>query len=294
MPFSVIIIVLFSALMHAAWNLLARKRGRAVAFFGRTLLVVLLVGFVPCVASEWYARSIPLLSWLCMACSAICLSLYMYCLGRAYNSSDFTVVYPLVRGLPVLFTGLFDASRARFPTAAGWIGMFMVMAGCVMSPQHSFRDMRLRNYLDRAIFWVLIAAFATVGYNVFDKIAQEHVTAGYASAARYAYFLYALWCGFYWVLIRLFKVPESEEDQTGQLGWKWPALAAVCTFLSYSLVLFAYQIVDKAGYVVAFRQVSILFGVFVAVFAFKEQGVAIRLTGTLFMAAGLVLIAVMG
>ncbi len=43
--------------------------------------------------------------------------------------------------------------------------------------------------------------------------------------------------------------------------------------------------------IVAFRQFSIVIGAIMAFILYKEQGVAVRLTGALFITSGLVLIA---
>jgi uncharacterized membrane protein len=57
------------------------------------------------------------------------------------------------------------------------------------------------------------------------------------------------------------------------------------------LILWAYQLSPYASYIVAFRQFSIVIGAIMAFIIYKEQGVAVRLTGALFITAGLVLIA---
>ncbi len=292
MTLPIVLIVLASSLLHASWNLLARRQRSEISFFGRLLLIVLAAGFVPGVVSEWHARSIPLVSWLCMLGSASCLAVYMYGLGKAYSSSDFTIVYPVVRGLPVLMTGIFDVFRRHFPSLFGWLGMVLVVTGCALAPLHSFKGIKRHRFFNRAISWMLVAALSSVGYNAFDKIAQEHVTSGYGGALRYAYFLYALWCGAYWILINL--IPPPGKEGTGSPGWKYPALAAVCNFFSYSLVLWAFQLVDQASYVVAFRQAGVLFGVITAFVFFKERGLATRLTGAILLTTGLVLIALLG
>lgn len=76
--------------------------------------------------------------------------------------------------------------------------------------------------------------------------------------------------------------------------WDKPALAALLNFGAYWLVLWAYQLSRRAGYVVAFRQFGIIIAVLVAFAVFREQGKSVRLTGTLLITAGLALIAIWG
>ena len=74
----------------------------------------------------------------------------------------------------------------------------------------------------------------------------------------------------------------------------WPVLAAICNFSSYWLVLWAYQLSRHAGYVVAFRQFSIVIGVAVAFVAYKESGVFVRIVGVVLITAGLIIVGLFG
>ncbi len=102
MPLLAIILVLISCFTHAAWNLLARRHRSELLFFQRMLVIIATVGFVPFVLSELGARSIPAQGWLCLLGSGICGGVYMYSLARAYGTTDFSIVYPVARALPVL------------------------------------------------------------------------------------------------------------------------------------------------------------------------------------------------
>ncbi|GAH62752.1 unnamed protein product, partial [marine sediment metagenome] len=77
-------------------------------------------------------------------------------------------------------------------------------------------------------------------------------------------------------------------------GLRLPLLAAVLNYGAYSLVLWAYQMTARAGYIVALRQFSIVIGVVLAFAIYKERGRGVRLTGSLVTTAGLVVIALWG
>ena len=284
-------LVLMSTVMHAGWNLLARTEDDEGVFFIRMLLVSIVIGFVPFCVSEAIARSIPPKAWLCVLGSGTCCGLYYVSLAAAYRSGDFTTVYPVARALPVLLVGLFDAARGRSPTTAGWVGMAMVASGAVLAPLHSFRDVSLRRYLTRSSFWIVLTALGTVGYSTLDKLASEAVHPGPASAARYGYAFFAVS-----FIVYLAGVWRSARRQAFVRGRRWdkPALAALLNFGAYWLVLWAYQLSRRAGYVVAFRQFGIIIAVLVAFAVFREQGKSVRLTGTLLITAGLALIAIWG
>lgn len=289
-PFA-IALVLCSTFMHAGWNLLARRQRSETIFFNRMLSMIALIGFVPAITSEVLTRSLTPKAWMCVAGSGFCCAVYFFFLARAYESSDFTVVYPVARSLPVLFVAMSDVLRGRYLTTLGWVGIVLVTCGCFLAPLQSFQDFTPRRYLNRASLWMLLTAMGTVGYSLLDKIASEVIQQGPATAARYGYMFYLISAVGYAVLIRVFRAGEPDPND---LGWRLPTLAALLNFGGYWLVLWAYQLSKHAGYIVAFRQFSIIIGVISAFLIYREKGLVVRLTGTLLLTAGLISIALWG
>lgn len=290
MPTFAIILVLVSCFTHAAWNLLARHARSEMAFFLRMSLIVATIGLGPFVLSEMGARSIPPLGWLCVVGSGICGGVYMYSLAHAYRATDFSIVYPVARALPVLLVGLGDVLRGRPTTTLGWVGLALVFLGCVLTPLHSLRSVKLRHYLNTSMLWILCAALGTVGYTLLDKIASEAVAPGPGTAVRYAYVFFTFSGIGLLGLSRLNPASGAKE----RLGWRMPLLGACCFFGSYCLVLWAYQLSDKAGYVVAFRQFSIVVGVILAFLIYKERWAYGRILGVGLICAGLILVGAFG
>lgn len=288
MTSSVILIVLSSTFMHAGWNLLARYNRSETAFYNKMLVITLLVGFVPATWSEYLTRSLTPVAWYCVLGSGFSAAVYLFALARAYETSDFTVVYPIARSLPVIFVAVADVLRGRLLTPFGWIGILMVVAGCALVPLRSIREISWRNYFNKASLWMLLAAAGTVGYTILDKIAAEVVSQGPATAARYGYFYFAISYLPYWVFMKLFK---SRTPQADSQDWKLAVIAATFGFGAYWLILWAYQLSPYASYIVAFRQFSIVIGAVVAFIVYKEQGVKVRLSGAAMITSGLVLIA---
>ena len=285
-------LVVISTFFHAGWNLLARRRqSEASAFMFRMTLITVTCGFIPAVASELYARSIPAEAWPVLVASGACCGLYTFFLVMGYEVGDFTVVYPVARALPVLLMGLGDAMRGRHPTVAGWGGMGMVVVGCLLAPHHSWRELSVRPYLNRATVFMVLTALATVGFSMLDKIAAEMVTPGPATAVRYGYFFFLVNFAVFGVLWRIFRRKKGEKMT---MGWGLPAVGAVMGYAAYGLILWTYQIVDRASYVVAFRQLSIVIGVAVAFAVFREKGKFVRLTAAGLITAGLLVIGVWG
>lgn len=284
-------LVITSTFAHAGWNLLARRQRSEMAFFTRMLTVVIIIGFLPAVISEVLTRSVPAKAWFCLAGSGFCAGVYLYSLAKAYGASDFTIVYPVARALPVLLVALGDVVRDRFLNGPGWVGLVLVAVGCLLTPLDSFREISLRRYFHHSILWMLLAAIGTVGYSLLDKVASEVVLAGPATAARYCY-IFFFFASVVLLVLRWITNNKPPKDKT--IGWKGPVAGAVCFFGAYWLVLWAYQLSRHASYVVAFRQFSIVIGVVAAFLIYKERRVLVRIVGIALIMVGLILVGIYG
>jgi drug/metabolite transporter (DMT)-like permease len=289
----VILLIVISTFMHAGWNLLARYDRSESAFYNKMLVVTISVGFVPAVYSEMVTHSLTTKAWLCVVGSGFCAGMYLFFLARAYEASDFTVVYPVARSLPVIFVAFGDVMRGRYLTGFGWVGILLVASGCVLVPLRSFGDITPQKYFNRASLWMLFAAMGTVGYTLLDKIAAEVVQQGPDTAARYGYIYFAISYIPYTLMFNFFK-PRGGSSNPLLSGWKLAIPAAFLSFGAYWLILWAYQLSPLASYIVAFRQFSIVIGAVLAFVIYKEQGVAVRLSGAFLITSGLVLIATLG
>jgi len=289
-PF-VILLVLASTFMHAGWNLLSTYERSERIFYKRMLIAVIVIGLVPAVISEVITRSITPLAWLCLVGSGFCAAVYLFGLARGYEMTDFTVVYPLARALPVIFVAFADVLRGRYLTPWGWVGILFVSFGCLLIPLRSFTDIHLKNYFNRASVWVLVAAMGTVGYTLLDKYAAEVVQQGADTALRYGYFYFLL---SYPPYIFFLRVSQNSNQEKPTAGWKLAVIAGILGFAAYGLILWAYQLTPNASYIVAFRQFSIVIGAIIAFRIYGEEGVAVRMTGALLITFGLILIAVWG
>ena len=289
-----IALVIASTFMHASWNLMAKHGKSEHDFFERMQVMIILVGLIPFAISEYHARSIPSQAWVYAVFSGFSCGVYYFSLANAYSLSDFTTAYPVARALPVLLMGFIDTARGEMPTSIGWLGMVMVAVGCTFSPLESIKEIRLSKYINKASVWMVLTAFGTVGYSTFDKMASEIVKKGVWTAGRYGYAFYAFSGIFYIIIKRLFHRKSSENSNNRNIGWFMPILSGILGFGAYWLVLWAYQLVNRASYVVTFRQFSIVIGVIAAFIIYREKGFAIRMTAVLTITAGLIIITIWG
>jgi drug/metabolite transporter (DMT)-like permease len=286
-----IILILISTFMHAGWNLIARFERSERVFYQKMLTFTLLVGFIPATLSEIQVQSMTPLAWVCVIGSGISASVYLFFLAKAFESSDFSVVYPVARSLPVLFVAFGDVLRGRILTEIGWLGLLLVAAGCVLVPLKSLKEIALHRYLNKTSLWMLLAAMGTVGYTMLDKIAAEVVQQGADTAFRYGYFYFAIQ---FFPYLGMMRVSGVKKQKPRPASWRLAIPAAMLNFSAYWLVLWAYQLSPFASYILAFRQFSIVIGAVMAFILYKEQGVAVRLSGALMITSGLILIALWG
>jgi len=240
-----------------------------------------------------FGYSLPPRAWVYATGAGLIGGVYFRALALAYGSTDFTVVYPVARALPLLMVAALDMLlRGQHPSAVGWLAIVMVSAGCVLAPQRSYRDLTLRHYAGKAIMWILLTATATVGYTMLDKMAAELVTRGIVAAAIQCGIFHIFSAVSYLATQAIFEGPRPYAED--RVGWRLPALAAVLGPMTYVLVLWAYQLTPQTAYLVAFRQFSIVIGVVAAFRFYKEPGLAVRIPATLSIVAGLVLLVLWG
>ena len=291
MVWPALLLVMASVPMHAGWNLLARCQRAEGAFFSGILKWMALLGLAPAVLGEVLWPSMPAKAWVCVLISGCCSGSYFFFLARSYANSDFTVVYPIARALPVLLVAMGDVVRGHSPSVAGWSGMSLVAVGCALTPLASFKDIRWRDYVNWSSMWMVLTALATVAYSLSDKVAAEVLPRGPLSAAKYCYF-FVLVAFLIYHGLRYWLPGETKEPQ--RIKRPELALGVVLNYGCYWMVLWAYQMVGQASYIVAFRQFSIVLGVVAAFVIYKERGLVVRITAAGMITAGLVMIGVWG
>ena len=107
MPGSALALVVLAGLIHASWNI-AAKKAHGDARFAFFTVVVLLVFWAP--LGLWLGyQQLPqwgVAQWALVAVSGVLHVVYYVVLLRGYRKADLTVVYPLARGSGPLLSSL--------------------------------------------------------------------------------------------------------------------------------------------------------------------------------------------
>ena len=284
MSTTALLLVLAAAVFHSCWNALA-KRARDQFCFLWSAVSVGGVLFLPVVVWTLPPGGVPAAAWPYVVATILLHALYFVALGRSYRAGEFSLVYPVARGLgvalvPVLAGVLLDER----PSPLGALGIALVVAG-IVALQWVARPPAVpgaRRRFGAGTGWALLTGVTIAAYALVDKVGVSHL-----HPIPYIGLMFAG---------SLLLLGPAAIGRTARLRQEWASnwrtilVASVMTLTAYLLVLFAFRL-SKAGYVVAAREVSIVVSVVIGRWWFGERRLAARLVGAALVLAGVVCIA---
>jgi drug/metabolite transporter (DMT)-like permease len=157
--------VLLAALLHASWNAMI-KGGQDVLMDTAAIVVGAGVVALP------FLFVVPLpaaASWPYIAASILTHLAYYFFMVSAYRAGDLSLVYPLMRGVAPLLTGLLAIVwMHEWPGALGWAGMALISIGVIaLSLRTGPMGPALRGH-GRAVGAALANAVVIAVYTIID------------------------------------------------------------------------------------------------------------------------------
>ena len=297
MSLTAAILVFISVFMHAAWNLMSKTTQPSTAFY----LIMNFVGgiiwlpfFVMSAKSFW---GLPPLFYCLFAATCVFEVIYMYGLAHGYKHGDISLIYPLVRTLPVLMLAIITlvAGIGKPFGPVTMFGMIMIACGCFIMPFESFRKISFRNLNGIALLFIGLGAIGTTGYTLCDSQALKLVEPdGNISAVCTLGYLFLMQTGLTLGEVPLVVFDKSEHAAMKNLRGKkmiYPILAGVISSAAYALILIAMQYVTNVSYIQAFRQLSLPIGFLAGVIFLHEKSSATKIVGLLLILTGLIVVA---
>jgi len=284
-------LVLLSALLHAVWSA-AIKGARSPLAFGTAQQLV----EVPLAAVAllfFRVSDLPGEIWALLAATGLAHGLYGYWMTLAYARADLTRVYPIIRSTPALLP-LLAIPLGEAVTPFGALGIAIVMAGVWLVYGEA---LSLRRLFAPELVYAWLTLGTTVAYSFSDKLAMAQLHAGAWSGALprpLAWYALLTLAG---VAVRLplalgaigaRTIVEAARDDVARI-----ALSVCAGLVGYGLILHVLQ-TAPASYVVAVRQLSVLFAVAIATRFLGERPSAQRLAGAALTVAGVATIAAAG
>lgn len=277
-------ILLVSAVLHTAWNLLIKQAEDKyivtfwmVTFGGLFALIALFFTGLP-----------PRGMWLFAVVSVCVEVVYFISLSYAYHDNDFSLVYPVARGAAPAFIALwaFLFLHERL-TTGGAIGLALIIGGLVVIGVNALTQANVTRVHFKGVAVALFIAFLISVYSTIDGSAVKN---GYAMP--YVMTMFALVP----FVISPFIFRRYGWARVKEVLVKQPVrvpLAGVLGVLAYLMAVFAYSIAPLS-YAGAVREVSVVFGALSGWWLLNEKLGGVRVIGAFVIFTGVLIIAAFG
>ena len=291
MPLSALALVLLAALLHASWNIAAKRAGGDQRF---TLITSVLTSVLWLPAGLWFGwQEVPRWGWLewgVIALSAAVHLLYFNALLTGYRKADLTVVYPLARGSAPLLTAVAAVAllgeRLTLLGAAGVIavcgGVFLIAGGPALW-RHS-HDIAQRERTRAGLRWGFITGGTIAAYSVIDGYAIKVLAIGPV--------IFDYLCNVLRVPLQLPTLLRNRSGlmQAWRAQWKYALVVSTLGPLAYILVLYALTLAPLS-HVAPAREVSMLVAALLGGRLLGESDRGLRLLGACCIAGGVMALA---
>ena len=280
-------LIVFSAVMHALWNLLVKRSRHKTAF----------IWWMFVASGTLFTLSLPLAPepfvWpenetlLMITVGAVCFVLYHLFNGRAYRGGDLSIVYPLSQ-TSMIWVPLWGITLlGERLSVIGVCGILLVLSGVysVQLQRLSLIEM-IRPFRDLGNPSVQAALAAGFIYSI-GSIAEKNGVRNYSPF----YFTYLL------VLVMLLLMtfnlgrPRYRRQMGEELREHWRLILVSGPVMMASFLTFRYGLnLSQVSYAVPVRQVSIMVGVLIGILFLGESFGRIRLVSALLIFLGAVVI----
>jgi drug/metabolite transporter (DMT)-like permease len=284
MPPLAIGILLLSAVLHTAWNLLIKQ---AEDKYIVTFWMVTFGGLFAIIAL-FFTGLPPREMWVFAIVSVCIEAAYFITLSYAYHDNDFSLVYPVARGTAPAFLAVwsFVFLRERL-TDGGLIGLVLIIGGLIVIGVNTLMQAHVTHVHFKG---VAVAVFIALLISIYSAIDGTAVKNGYALPYVMTMFTLVPF------VISPFIFRRYDWSHVREVLVKQPIrvpLAGVLGVLAYLMAVFAYSIAPLS-YAGAVREVSVVFGALTGWWLLNERLGAIRVVGAFVIFGGIVMIAVYG
>jgi len=282
-----LLLIVFSALMHALWNLLVKQSRDKTIFIWWMFVCSWSLMSLFMLVSGFDLHDISPRYLMLAAAAACCFVLYHWFTGAAYRSGDLSLTYPLAQTsmlyVPIWGVLLLGERLNSFGVA----GILLIVAGayCIQLRRIS-ADEILRPFSqlgNRSVQAALMAGFIYSIGSILDKVGVTDY-----SAYRFTYVLVFFMLSI--MSLNLLRpgyrgrVLEEWRQSRKLVLWSGPVMLA--SFISFR---FGLQLAP-VSYAVPVRKVSLLIGVLIGLLFLGESCGRIRLTSAGLILAGVFLV----
>lgn len=291
MPLTAFALILVGAVIHAGWNIVAKKAqgDTRFTFFSGLLMAVVwtpLAGWIGWdVLPTW-----GLTEWALMTASGFVHWVYFVCLLTGYRKSDLTVVYPLARGsAPLLSSTLAVVVFGEQLSALGVTGIAGVVLGVFLIAGgpglfKAAHDPVQRQRVKAGVFWGCLTGAMIAAYTVMDAYAVKVIAI--------SPILFDYWCNILRLPLAAVSVMQDRTEawRLWKLQWKYALVVATFSPIAYVCVLYAVRLAP-VSHVAPAREVSMLFAALIGGQLLGEGDRGSRILGAGAIALGVMALA---
>ena len=291
MPVSALALIVLAGLIHASWNIAAKKAGGDARFaFFTSVMMMFIWAPVGLWASWGVLPRWGWAEWILVAVSGVLHVLYYVVLLRGYRKADLTVVYPLARGSGPLLSSLVaitllgeQISAVGVAGIAGVVGGVFLIAGGpgLLRAAH---DPAQRRRVHKGMAYGLLTGAFIASYTVVDGYGVRFLLMSPILIDYLGNFVRVA------VLAPAVLRDRSAAATLWRRQWKYALMVGAISPVSYVLVLYAMQ-VAPLSHVAPAREVSMLFAALVGGHLLGEGDRLQRLLGAALIAAGVMALA---
>jgi len=289
-----IFLVLLSASIHVGWNFLTKSSLNPKIFSFQKVTIIMGFGTL---AVPWFpVQDIRGYVWIYILLSGIIHGLYIVSLSSAYEVGDISYVYPIARSAPAFVPLAAFLFLGENISCQGGIGILFVIVGMYVlllrgDISNEFHRLWISMKKKDSV-WAFITLFTVVAYTITDKagmsaFSEVKTINPLMQGPLYLLLENVLCCLLFWAYM-MFR-SDGKLRSILSHDWSKPAIAALSTLVSYSLILYV-MLNEKVSYIVTMRQVSVLIAVFVGRFLLKERHGKMRLAASVIMFFGFYLV----
>ena len=271
-----IALVLFSAGLHASWNLIVKSEEDKLISAWLTVAASPLLLWPYLVLQGLPPANV----WPIFLVSGCVHAAYNLALVRAYEHGDLSVVYPIARGLaPVLVALVAPIALSERLTALSLVAICVVGGGIGWLGLSARKGPAQR----QALGWAFATAACIATYSMVDKLGVLN-----ADPVAYIILLFA-WNA---IILTIYVVAHRELSTIGAVCRRRAAplvFSGLCSLVAYLLVLFAMRYTQVA-YVAALRESSVVIAALLGWRVLREPFGGRRIAAALLVGAGLILL----
>jgi drug/metabolite transporter (DMT)-like permease len=290
------LMVLGSALMHATWNMLAKRSSHPLAFLWLVNTASMVI-FLPVFTWALLQHGLPAVAWPFVVATGVLHILYISFLSQAYRYGALSIAYPISRGTGVALVPLVAVPLlGEEISVVGLLGIGLVLLGIIglhireiigaFDPARVGTTMQHRMVENRGAIYALITGLSIAGYSLVDKAAVEH-----AHPLVYGYLIFvSMTIGLTPYVLSNHRVAAWRELRANPILVLVGGLFVQGTYL----IVLAAMTIAPVSYIVPLREVSVLFGALLGMWFLKEVMTPPRVVSAGIITSGVVLIAVFG